>query len=123
MSPQAAREVVRLTLDGLVRARVGLTPEEVSRAKESLKGSLMLGLETPGSRMTKLARSELYFGRQITLDEILADVDAVRGEDVRRLAEELLVLDRLALAAIGPFDQQPGLLDAIEGEARARARA
>ena len=123
MSPQAAREVVQLTLDGLVRARVGLTPEEVSRAKESLKGSLMLGLETPGSRMTKLARSELYFGRQITLDEILADVDAVRGEDVRKLAEELLVLDRLALAAIGPFDQQPGLADAIGGEVRARANA
>jgi predicted Zn-dependent peptidase len=123
MSPQAAREVVRLTLDGLARARAGLTPEEVSRAKESLKGSLMLGLETPGSRMTKLARSELFFGRQITLDEILGDVDAVQGEDVRRLAEELLVLDRLGLAAIGPFDQQPGLADAIEGEVRAHARA
>ncbi len=122
-SPLAVREVVRLTLDGLVRARAGLAAEEVSRAKESLKGSLMLGLETPGSRMTKLARSELYFGRQITLDEILADVDAVRGEDVRRLAEELLVLDRLALAAIGPFDQQPGLADAIEEEVRARADA
>jgi predicted Zn-dependent peptidase len=120
-SPLAAREVVRLTLDGLVRAREGLTADEVSRAKESLKGSLMLGLETPGSRMSKLARSEIYFGRQITLDEILADVAAVRGEDVRRLAEELLVLDRLALAAIGPFDQQPGLADAIDEEVRARA--
>jgi len=123
MSPAAAREVVRLTLDGLARARLGLHPEEISRAKESLKGSLMLGLETPGSRMTKLARSELYFGRQITLDEILADVDAVRGEDVRRVAEDLLVADRMALAAIGPFDQQPGLAGAIEEEVRAHAGA
>ena len=122
-SPLAVREVVRLTLDGLVRARAGMAAEEVSRAKESLKGSLMLGLETPGSRMTKLARSEHYFGRQITLDEILADVDAVRDGDVRRLAEELLVLDRLALAAIGPFDQQPGLAAAIEEEVRAHADA
>jgi len=79
----------------------------------------MLGLETPGSRMSKLARSEIYFGRQITLDEILADVAAVRGEDVQRLAEELLVLDRLALAAIGPFDQQPGLAGTIDEEVRA----
>lgn len=122
-SPQAAREVVRLTLDGLARARAGLTPEEVARAKESLKGNLMLALETSGSRMTKLARSEQYFGRQITLDEILGDVDAVREADVRRVAEELLVLDRLVLATIGPFDQQPGLADAIEGEVRAHAGA
>ncbi len=122
-SPQTVCEVVRLTLDGLVRARAGLAPEEISRAKESLKGSLMLGLETPGSRMTKLARSEIYFGRQITLDEILADVDAVRGEDIIRLAEELLALDRLVAAAIGPFNQQPGLRDAIEQEVRARAGA
>src|SRR2546426_1313639 len=122
-SPQAAREVVRLTLDGLTRARAGLTSEEVARAKESLKGNLMLALETPGSRMSKLARSEQYFGRQITLDEILGDVDAVRGEDVRRVAEELLVLDRLVLSMIGPFDQQPGLAAAIEEEVRAHAGA
>jgi len=122
-SPQAAREVVRLTLDGLARARAGLSREEVARAKESLKGNLMLALETPGSRMTKLARSEQYFGRQITLDEILGDVDAVRGEDVRRVAEELLVLDRLALATIGPFDRQPGLAQRLEEEVRARAGA
>ena len=122
-SPDTAREVVRLTLDGLARAREGLAPEEISRAKESLKGSLMLGLETPGSRMTKLARSEIYFGRQITLDEILADVDGVRGEDIIRLAEELLTLDRLVATAIGPFNQRPGLGDAIREEVRARADA
>jgi predicted Zn-dependent peptidase len=73
--------------------------------------------------MTKLARSEQYFGRQITLDEILRDVDAVREDDVRRVAEELLVPDRLVLATIGPFDQRPGLADGIEEEARARAGA
>ncbi|HKV44397.1 MAG TPA: pitrilysin family protein [bacterium] len=122
-SPAATREVVRLTLDGLARARAGLTAEEVARAKESLKGNLMLALETPGSRMSKLARSEQYFGRQITLDEIIADVDAVEGEAVRSLAESLLVPDRLALAAIGPFDQQPALVAAIEEEVRARAGA
>jgi predicted Zn-dependent peptidase len=122
-SPAATREVVRLILAGLARARAGLTVEEVARAKESLKGNLMLALETPGSRMSKLARSEQYFGRQITLDEIIADVDAVEGEAVRHLAESLLVPDRLALAAIGPFDQQPALIAAIEEEVRARAGA
>jgi predicted Zn-dependent peptidase len=123
MSPETVQEVVRLTLDGLMRAREGLAPDEVARAKESLKGSLMLGLETPGSRMTKLARSEMYFGRQITLDEILADVDAVRGEDVRRVACELLVPDRLAVAAIGPFDEEPGVAREIDRQVRACAHA
>jgi len=113
-SPQACREVVRLTLEELRRARGGLSPDEIARAKESLKGSLMLDLETPGSRMTKLARSEQYFGRQLTLDEIIADVDAVRGEDVRRVAEELFVPDRVTLTLIGPFDQHPTLRGDVE---------
>ena len=122
-SPAASGEVVRLALDGLARVRDGLSADEVARAKESLKGNLMLGLETPGSRMTKLARSEQYFGRQITLDEIIADVDAVRGDDVRRLAETLFVPDRLAFSAIGPFDQEPALIATIEREVNARAGA
>ncbi len=114
-SPATGREVVRLTLEELVRVRrLGLTSGEITRAKESLKGSLMLDLETPGSRMTKLARSEQYFGRQITLDEIIADVDAVQAEDVRRLAAQMFDLDRLTLVAIGPFEQHPGLQRQLE---------
>lgn len=117
-SPAAAREVVDLTRAGLLRAREGLGAEEIRRAKESLKGGLMLELETPGSRMSKLARSEQYFGRQITLDEIIADVEAVRGEDVRRLAEELLVPGRMTLAAVGPFAQHPGITPGLEEAVR-----
>ena len=70
-SPASAREVVHLVLENLARARDGLDAAEIARAKESLKGSLMLDLETPGSRMSKLARSEQYFGRQLSLDEII----------------------------------------------------
>jgi predicted Zn-dependent peptidase len=116
--PETSREVVRLTLAELARARRGLTEEEVARAKECLKGSLMLDLETPESRMSKLARSEQYFGRQLTLDEIIAAVEAVRREDVRRLAAELLIPERITLVAIGPFDQHPGLQEALEEAVR-----
>jgi predicted Zn-dependent peptidase len=117
-SPAASREVVELTLKELARARRGLTADEVSRAKESLKGNLMLDLETPESRMGKLARSEQYFGRQITLDEIIADVEAVRREDVRRLAEELLTPDRMTFVAIGPFDLHTSLAGDLEEAVR-----
>lgn len=122
-SPAAAREVVDLTREGLLRARHGLSAEEIGRAKESLKGSLMLDLETPGSRMSKLARSEQYFGRQITLDEIIADVEAVRGDDVRRVAEQLFVPGRMTLAAIGPFDQYPSVSKELEEAMRGHGGA
>lgn len=104
MSPQTGAEVVRLTLaevEKITRSRVDET--ELRRAKESLKGGLMLGLESTGSRMSMLARSELYHGRQVTLDELIAKVDAVTADDVQRLATELFAPGRLSMAAIGPF--------------------
>src|SRR5579872_1522699 len=122
-SPVAAREVVRLVFDNLGRATNGLPAEEITRAKESLKGSLMLDLETPGSRMSKLARSEQYFGRQLTLDEIIADVDAVDADDVRRVATALFVPERMSLAAIGPFDAHGRLAEELRGEVRRYAGA
>jgi len=121
--PATAREVVHLVVETLAASRDGLTEEEIARAKESLKGSLMLDLETPGSRMSKLARSEQYFGRQLTLDEIVADVEAVTGADVRRLATALFVPERLTLAAIGPFGQHRGLAQGIEEEVQRYAGA
>lgn len=120
-SPTSAREVVHLVLENLARARDGLDAAEIARAKESLKGSLMLDLETPGSRMSKLARSEQYFGRQLSLDEIIGAVEAVGGEDVRRVAGTLFVPDRVTLAAIGPFDEHPGLAASLEAEVRQHA--
>ncbi len=122
-SPASAREVVHLVLENLARARDGLDAAEIARAKESLKGSLMLDLETPGSRMSKLARSEQYFGRQLSLDEIIGAVDAVTRDDVRRVAGTLFVPDRVTLAAIGPFDEHPGLAGSLDAEVRAHAGA
>ena len=104
MSPHVGPEVIRLTLEELEKVKLDPVDEsELQRAKESLKGSLMLSLESTGSRMSKLARSEIYHGRQLSLDELISRVDAVTAADVRRLANELLHPRRLSLAAIGPF--------------------
>ncbi len=121
-SPAAACEVVRLVLDNLAWARDGITAEVLARAKESLKGSLMLDLETPGSRMSKLARSEQYFGRQFTLDEIVAKVEAVSADDVHRVAADLFVPGLASLAAIGPFEDHAGLADAVRAEVERHER-
>jgi predicted Zn-dependent peptidase len=71
-----------------------------------LKGSIMLSLESTGSRMFKLARSEMYYGRQIELDEILQRVDAVTLDAVSGMAAELFAPDQIGMAAIGPFGTQ-----------------
>jgi predicted Zn-dependent peptidase len=112
--PDTCGDVVRLTAEILAEARRGLPADDIARAKESLKGGLMLDLETPGSRMTKLARSEQYFGRQFTLDEMVADVDRVAAADVRRVAEAVLGPSAYTFAAVGPFEQSPHLRASLE---------
>jgi predicted Zn-dependent peptidase len=83
-------EVVRLSLEELRRARNEPLPDpELRRAKDHLKGSLMLSLESTGSRMNHIARQEIYFGRQFGQDEIMAGIEAVSAGDVTRIASRL----------------------------------
>ena len=103
MSPENAPEVLRLTFEEIAKLAPAFDEAELHRAKESLKGSVMLSLESTGSRMFKLGRSELYYGRQIGLDEIIGRIDAVTLDDVRAMAAQIFTPDQLAMAAIGPF--------------------
>ena len=83
-------EVVRLSLEELRRMKGEALPaDELRRAKDHLKGSLMLSLENTGSRMSHIARQEIYFGRAFKLDEILAGIEAVSADDVTRIAGDL----------------------------------
>ena len=78
--------------------------EELLRAKNHLKGSLMLSLESTSSRMSNLARQELYFHRFSTLDEILASIEAVTREEVQVLAQEFFQPDLIAVTVLGPIN-------------------
>ncbi|HLA77677.1 MAG TPA: pitrilysin family protein [Vicinamibacteria bacterium] len=106
-------QVLRLTVEEIKRLKGELVPaEELRRAKDHLKGSLMLSLESSGSRMSHLARQEIYFGRQFSLDDIMAGVERVEDEDVRRVANELFQ-DRLAMSLLGNlkgYRPKPSLL-------------
>jgi predicted Zn-dependent peptidase len=78
------------------------TPEELTRAKENLKGRVLLSLESTGARMNRLG-SEVLGGTQLlSLDELVARIDAVSLDDLRALAGELWSADRLSAAGIGP---------------------
>jgi predicted Zn-dependent peptidase len=81
-----------------------VTEEELLRAKNHLKGSLMLSLESTSSRMSNLARQELYFHRFSSLDEILASIEAVTREEVQTLAREFFQPERIAVTVLGPLN-------------------
>jgi predicted Zn-dependent peptidase len=74
---------------------------ELRRAKDHLKGSLMLSLENTSSRMSHLARQEIYFDRQFGLDETLEGIERVTAEDVQRVARDVLADDSLAVTVLG----------------------
>jgi predicted Zn-dependent peptidase len=81
----------------------GLTDEELDRGKGQLRGSIVLGLEDPSSRMSRLGKSELVYPALEPVDEILAEIDAVTHDQVRAVATEVLGAPK-ALAVVGPFD-------------------
>ena len=78
--------------------------EEVRRAKDHLKGSLMLSLESTTSRMSNLARQQMHFGRFFTLDELADSMEKVTAEDVQRVAQTFFNQDQVALTVLGDLN-------------------
>jgi predicted Zn-dependent peptidase len=103
-APGKVDEVLELARDELAAvAAHGLEPAEIDRGKGMLKGSLVLGLEDTGSRMSRLGKGELLHRELLSVDELLTRVDAVTPDEVRAVASTLLG-GPLSLAVIGPFD-------------------
>lgn len=104
-SLDALRTVLQYALREFRDLKDRLAPEsELRRAKEHLKGSLMLGLESTGSRMANLARQEAIHGHVRSLDEINDQIESVKAPDVQALADEWFQQDRLALTVLGNLD-------------------
>jgi len=104
-SAKKAIEVVKLVMEEFTKLKqVPLTADELRRAKDQLKGNLLLSLESSMSRMSNLARQQMYFDRFFTVDEIIDQVETVTREDLQILAQELFQPDSLALALLGNLD-------------------
>ena len=84
----------------------GIRAEELRRAKEHLKGSLMLSLESTSSRMNRLAKQELRFGAFFSLDEMLGAIERVQPDDVQALISRILDEEQLSLLTLGPIDRR-----------------
>jgi predicted Zn-dependent peptidase len=101
-SPEKVETLIELTVDELHHLKAEPPPpQEQERAKELVKASLMLSLDSSSARMSQLARHEIFLGRQYTADEILQQVEAVTAEDVQRVADEIFTPDALALVVVG----------------------
>jgi predicted Zn-dependent peptidase len=95
-------EVVGLVRQELAKAvQDGLTPTELARVKTQMKGSLLLGLETSDSRMSRIAKNDIYFGRDVPLSEVSAEIDRVTNDDVVRIARKLFRPGEMALTVLG----------------------
>jgi predicted Zn-dependent peptidase len=112
-----AGEVVAASLDCLAEAAHSLGETEIRRAKAQMKVSLAAALESPGARAQQLARQMQVYGRPLPIDEIVARVEAVSVEDVRKTAAAML-RSSPTIAAIGAVGRVPGqtkIAEALRG--------
>jgi predicted Zn-dependent peptidase len=101
-NPGWVEEVLEVTVKELAKvARDGLLVAELARAKSQLKGNMLLGMESTDSRMNRLARNEVYFRRDVPLDELAAGIDAVTNDQVVELASACFRRDRMSMVLLG----------------------
>jgi predicted Zn-dependent peptidase len=101
-SRESAGKVVESVVSEFRKLKVEpVQEEELRRAKDQLKGSLMLSLESSTARMSNLARQEMYFNRFQTMDELIEKIEGVKAEDVSKLAGEFFRPDSIAVTVLG----------------------
>ncbi len=104
-SSDRAVQVIDLIMEEFRRLKSEpLQPGELRRAQDQLKGNLLLSLESSMSRMSNLARQQMYFERFFDLDEIIRRVEAVTEEEVMAMAANLFQSERVALTMLGRLD-------------------
>ena len=103
--PSKADDVLSICVDEIAKvAEGGLSDAELARGKGQVRGGIVLGLEDPSSRMSRLGKSELVYPKLEPVDEVLTAIDAVSHDDIRAVAAEILTRPK-ALAVVGPFDE------------------
>ncbi|MGZ4136456.1 MAG: M16 family metallopeptidase [Actinomycetota bacterium] len=104
-TPARAKEVLAILCEQLQDvADGGLTEEEFERAKGHMKGSLVLSLDDPSGRMSRLGKSEISHGEILTVNDMLKRIDAVSYDGARTVAKRVLS-QPMSLAVIGPFSK------------------
>ena len=115
-------EALAIAAEQIADLAAGNLPDrELQRAKENLKGRMLLSMESTSTRMNRLGKSLLADSEILSLDRLVAEIDAVEREAVCELAAVLLAPERLSAAAIGPSETR--FVDAVERVTPTLARA
>ncbi len=98
--------VTHLIIKELNELAASITAEELRRAKDQIKGNIVLGMESTSSRMQSIARQEIYFKRYLTIQEILRSVEDVTLKQAKDLASRLLDNSKMSIAVLGPVKEE-----------------
>lgn len=121
--PADAPEMMDVIVDEIGATVESLTDAEVSRAKAQMKASLLMALESCGSRAEQLARHVMVYGRPLTPDELIVKIDAVSVESARDAGRTLLARSRPAVVALGEGRGLKAAVQRAEGLTSATAKS
>ncbi len=103
--PANVNQVLELIIENLRHFKTqGINEHELIKAKEQIKGSLLLGLESSSSRMSRIGKMEVTLKKFVTLDEVVTKIDRVTLAELNQLMDQMLVTEKLCFTALGPVD-------------------
>lgn len=116
VSRKKVKEVIELILAEIYNLKDTINETELQRAKNQLKGNIILGLESSSSRMNNIARQEIYYDKYYSPREIMNEIDSITVKQIKELTEQLVQKERFSLTIYGPVkaDDLNGILN-IQG--------
>ena len=113
VSRKKVREVIELILAEIYNLKDTVNETELQRAKNQLKGNIILGLESTSSRMNNIARQEIYYGKYYSPKEIMNEIDSITVKQIKELTEQLVQKECFSLTIYGPVvaDDLKGILN------------
>jgi predicted Zn-dependent peptidase len=99
------REVVDIIIKETCSLKDTLSSDELQRAKNQLKGNILLALESTSARMNSLAKQEIYYDRHFTPEEIIKEIEDVSMNEIKALSEKIFDRDKMAITLLGPVDE------------------
>ncbi|SMC65072.1 M16 family metallopeptidase [Sporomusa malonica] len=103
--PSNINQVLDLIMENLKDLKnKGISQQELIKSKEQIKGSLLLGLESSSSRMSRIGKMEVSLGKFISLDQVVSKIDQVTLTDINQMIERMFTTENICFTALGPVD-------------------
>lgn len=107
VAPQNAGRALDLTFEAFREMRdEGVSEEDLEMNREQIKGNMLMALESTFTRMSRMAKCLMYYGRLVPIEEIITNIDAIKGDDLRALAADFFTADSCAVMTLGPESGQ-----------------